>query len=165
MNIRFVSLLAALALTACGSSTSPAADAAVAPVDAPVATTATLHGEISRTGMPRAGGVGDLFVAVFDRDPVVERDNAMVVAATRLEAVDFSAADATVAYEVAEIPPRAEPYFVIAFLDDNGTVTDPTMAVPDSGDLITLQSFAAPTFTASEPARVELDLVLNFNLP
>lgn len=176
MRTRFVSLLAALTLAACGSSTEPAVDAAVsgdaaesadaftAP-DAPIATTGTLHGDVTRTAMPRADGIGDLFVAVFDRDPVSEMDAAEVVAAARLEDVDMASMDASIAYEVTGIPPRAEPYFVIAFLDDNDNVTDPTMAAPDRGDLVSIEGFGAPSVTVSEPVRVERALVLNLNVP
>ena len=176
MNTRFVSLLAAFALAACGSSTEPGVDASVSvdaagsvdafsAADAPATTTGTLHGDVTRTAMPRADGIGDLFVAVFDRDPVTEMAEAQVVAAARLEDVDMSSADARIAYEVTGIPPRAEPYFVIAFLDDNDNVTDPTMAAPDRGDLVTIEGFGAPSVTVSEPVRVDRDLVLNLNVP
>ena len=63
------------------------------------------------------------------------------------------------------IPARSAPYYVVAFLDDNATVTDPTMAAPDRGDLVSLEGFSAPQVTVATDARVTLDLDLNQNLP
>ena len=156
-----------LALAACGSS-NLAADSGPgveAGVDAPAPTTATLHGVVTRSGTPAVDGIGGLYIALFDMDPVVAMDEASVVGSAFVPDVDMSAAGASIAYEMADIPPRAEPYFVIAFLDDNDSVTDPTAAAPDRGDLISLDGFAAPQVTLSEPTRVELDIDLTENLP
>ncbi len=127
----------------------------------------TLAGVVTRSAEPAAGGRGHLYIAVFTSDPVTDRTGAMNVARGIVEDVDMSAAGASIAYTVVGIPPRPEPYFVTAFLDDNGTVsaTDPSNAGPDRGDLVALEGFASPRVTVASEATATLDLVLNFNLP
>jgi len=139
------------------------------PIDAsaPMGGGATLTGTITRSAAPAAGGRGSLYIAIFDVDPVMNRDSAMLIASARLEDVDMSGDGASVSYTVPGIPPRAEPYFVTAFLDDNMTVvaTDPTMAGPDRGDLIAIMGFASPSVAVTTATEVVFDLDLNFNLP
>jgi len=95
------------------------------------------------------------------------RDSASRVAESILEATDFSTEGARYEYNIEGIPPRAEPYFVIAFLDDNGTVdtSTPSLAGPDRGDLVSLDGFSSPQVTLSSPEVIMLDLDLNFSLP
>lgn len=145
---------------------SPVTDAGAIDAAAPSGT-GSLTGNVTRSAAPAAGGRGHLYVAVFTSDPVTDRTGAMNVANARVENVDMSADGASIPYTVSGIPPRAEPYFVTAFLDDNGTVsaTDPSAAGPDRGDLVALEGFASPRVTVSSEAPVALDLVLNFNLP
>lgn len=127
----------------------------------------SITGVVTRSAMPAAGGRGHLYVAVFTSDPVTDRDGAMNVANTRIDDVDMSAAAARVPYTVLGIPPRSEPYYVTAFLDDNGTVdaSDPASAGPDRGDLVALDGFSSVSVTVSDDTPVSLDLDLNFNLP
>jgi hypothetical protein len=126
-----------------------------------------LFGHVRRSAMPAAGGVGDLYIAVFDGDPVSNRASAQNVANTRIPGADLRDASATIAYRVEAIPPRPQPYFVVAFLDDNHTVsaTDPDLAGPDRGDLISIMGLSAPMVAVPDPREVALDLDLNFNLP
>ena len=128
---------------------------------------ATLVGTITRSAAPAAGGVGHLYIAVFDIDPVMNRDTAMLIANSRVENADMSAADASVTYSVPGIPPRAEPYFVTAFLDDNMSVvaTDASSAGPDRGDLVAIMGFGSPSVAATSATEVAFDIDLNFNLP
>jgi hypothetical protein len=116
-----------------------------------------------------AGGRGNLYIAVFTEDPVTMGAGATPVANLRLDAVDMSADGASIPYTMPGIPPRAEPYFVTAFLDDNGTAStsDPSMAGPDRGDLVTIDaaSFGSPRVTVASATTVNFDIVLNFNLP
>ncbi|GAB5543086.1 MAG: hypothetical protein RLO52_26805 [Sandaracinaceae bacterium] len=134
--------------------------------DAAAGMTGGLAGVVTRTAMPRAGGVGHLYLAVFDRDPVTNRDTAMVVGRVIVEDADMSSADAAIPYAIDGIPPRAEPYFVSGFLDDNMNAgTDPETAGPDRGDLVTLEGFGSPTVTVSSAETVAYDIVLNTNLP
>jgi hypothetical protein len=193
MRIRRASLLCAVLLTACGGGSpdpdaatppvdaaappaddafvvpedafAPAADAG--PVDAPSAGAGSITGHVTRSAMPAAGGRGHLYVAVFTSDPVVDRMGARNVANARIDDVDMSAAGARVPYTVTGIPPRPEPYFVTAFLDDNRTVdpSSPESAGPDRGDLVALEGFGSPRVTVPDARPVTLDLVLNFNLP
>jgi len=143
----------------------PPADARV--TDAGESESATLTGSITRSAAPAAGGIGHLYIAVFTLDPVSNADTTELVGAARVDDVDMSGDGVSVVYAVTGIPPRAEPYFVTAFLDDNGTVVadDPAAAGPDRGDLIALDGFASPQVTLSSATSVALDLELNFNLP
>ena len=135
--------------------------------DAPRPMGGSIFGGITRTAMPAAGGVGDLYIALFTSDPVISGGSAMPVANARIEGADMRAPDVRIPYEVNGIPPRAEPYFVVAFLDDNGTVdpTDPAGAGPDRGDLVSLMGVGSVRVTVPDEGAVPLDLVLNFNLP
>lgn len=142
-------------------------DAGSTPTDAPPSGGGAIAGRVTRTAMPAAGGRGHLYIAVFDRDPVTDRMGARAVARTRIENVDMSSPSASVSYRVEGIPPRAMPYYVTAFLDDNGTVDerDPERAGPDRGDLVALEGFSSPRVTVPDARTVMFDLVLNFNLP
>jgi len=125
-----------------------------------------LEGVVTRTAEPRAGGIGHLYIAVFDRDPVTNRDSAVVVARTLIENADMSDDAAEIPYSVEEVPPRAEPYFVTAFLDDDGDAgMDPETAGPDMGDLVVLEGLGSPQVTVSSAETVSFDIVLNTNLP
>ena len=127
----------------------------------------SIEGVVTRSAMPAAGGRGHLYVAVFTSDPVTDRDGAVNVANARIDDVDMSGADARVPYEVQGIPPRSEPYYVTAFLDDNGTVdpSSPASAGPDRGDLVALDGFSSVSVTIADETPVALDLDLNLNLP
>lgn len=188
-----LSLSISLVLTAaaCDTDDPAAPDASTAPVDAGTAATpdagssstpdagaidhdsgpppvggGALAGVITRSAMPAAGGVGGLYVAIFDRDPVTMRDTAVAVGRAIVEDADMREASAAIPYEVTMIPPRAAPYYVTAFLDDNGTVgSDPDAAGPDRGDLVALDGFASHQVVVDGERRVTLDLDLNFNLP
>ena len=183
-----------LLLAACGGE-SPAVDAAFVVIDAavpaddaftpvaddaftPVADDAgsvdaarpsggSITGRITRSAMPMAGGRGNLYIAVFTSDPVTDRMGARNVANARIENVDMRARDVSVPYTVSGIPPRAEAYYVTAFLDDNNTVdtSDPATAGPDRGDLVALSGFSSTRVTVADTRPVSLDLDLNFNLP
>ncbi len=147
--------------------TTPEPDTAPEPDAAPDPTTATLHGRITRSASPSAGGVGHLYVAVFADNPMIAGDGAEVVGRTRTDDVDMRDGGAFFDYEVADITPRTEPYYVTGFLDDNGTVDEsaPSSAGPDRGDLVSLDGIAIPTVTMSAPVRVEFDIDLNIAMP
>ncbi|GAB4202418.1 MAG: hypothetical protein OHK0013_15680 [Sandaracinaceae bacterium] len=136
-------------------------------LDAPGAEAGSITGHVTRTAMPAAGGRGHLYIAVFTADPVLDRTGARNVANARVDDVDMSAPGARIPYVVTGIPPRAEPYFVTAFLDDNRTVdaSDPSSAGPDRGDLVALDGLGSPRVTVPDTRPVTFDLVLNFNLP
>ena len=113
---------------------------------------------------PQNGGKGIVYVALFDRDPVTDRTNAKVVGRVIVPDVDMTADTASVAYSIGGIPPRAEPYFVIAFLDDNHNAVT-TNPGPDKGDLVSLDGIAAPKVTVAKPGKTTLDIPLNAAMP
>lgn len=127
---------------------------------------ATLTGLVKRvaTTQPSAGGKGNVYVAVFDNDPVTNRQNARAVGNALITDADMSSATASVAYTVTNLPPRSQQYFVIAFLDDNKNAPANAPA-PDRGDLVSMDGFSAPKVTLSSAASVTLDLNLTMALP
>ncbi|UJR81559.1 hypothetical protein [Sandaracinus amylolyticus] len=127
----------------------------------------SLMGVVTRSAMPMAGGRGHLYIAIFDRDPVLDRDGATVVANGLVMDADMSASGARIVYSVLGIPPRAEPYYVVAFLDDNGNAdtSDPRRAGPDRGDLVSLMGLSSPQVTVSSATVVARDIDLNASLP
>lgn len=147
-----------------------AADAATPPVSSdagtPSGATATLTGKVKRvaTTNPSAGGKGPIYVAVFDADPVTNRQNAHAVGNALIQDTDMTSATAAVDYTITNLPPRSQPYFVIAFLDDNKTATTANPA-PDRGDLVSMDGFSAPKVTLATATSVTLDLNLTMALP
>jgi hypothetical protein len=155
--------------TADSGSTPVTTDAGSAPtVDAGSSTTggATLTGLVKRvaTTQPSAGGKGNVYVAVFDNDPVVNRQNARSVGNALVADADMSSATASVRYTITNLPPRSQQYFVIAFLDDNKNAPANAPA-PDRGDLVSMDGFSAPKVTLSSATSVTLDLNLTMALP
>ena len=130
----------------------------------PVGSTGAIAGNVSRSAsaVPEADGVGPLYVAVFDQDPVTNRATATVVARVLVEGADLSSATATIPYAVEGIPPRAEAYYVTAFFDDDMNAgSDPATAGPDRGDLVSLMGLGSPRVTVSGATTVDFDIVLN----
>lgn len=127
----------------------------------------TLVGKITRSTEPKSGGKGGLYVAIFERNPITDMNNPGLVARTFIPNADMSAAGASYDYTLGPIPPRAEAYYITAFLDDNNTVdmNDPSNAGPDRGDLVSLNGFSFPTVMVTQPSQQTLNLVLNTALP
>lgn len=110
------------------------------------ATTGTIKGTITVGDGVMAGGAnenkGDIYLAVL---PEFDPSNACTgnpkapkaVAQALIRCGDFTGGK-TVSYEVKGVPPRAEPYVVIPFVDVNGNVNadDPATAGPDTCDLL-----------------------------
>lgn len=144
----------------------PPVDAADEAPDAPPGSVATMSGVVTRTAEPEEDGVGHLYVALFDDNPVSNQQQTPIAQAL-IEDADMSASDAAIAYELADVPVRGAPYYVVAFLDDDGTVdtTNPAEAGPDTGDLISLDGLSPPQITVSSPGDVELDIVLTLAFP
>ncbi len=126
--------------------------------------TATLFGVVTRSAAPAAGGVGGLYLAVFDGDPL---GGGQLVANSRIVGADMTSPDAAIAYQIEGIPARADEYFIIGFLDDNETVdpNDEDSQRPDRGDLVSLQGFGAPKVTIDVAGEKEFDIDLNVNMP
>ena len=167
LAVRLVALCVASLAVACSSdgvmdSPDTGPDAAVGG-----AQMARLHGVVTRSAEPMSGADGDIYLAVFDRDPVLDADNAQVVGNGFIPDADLSADGASVPYEILDIAPRDEDYFLVAFLDDNDSVdaSDPANAGPDMGDLLSLRGLASPTVTVDGPGDHEHDIDLNSVLP
>lgn len=148
------------AVTDAVADATPSADASCAEA------CASLTGKVQRKPLtkPQNGGKGDVYVAVFDRDPVLDRENAKVVGQVIVADADMTADTASVAYTIEGLPPRAEPYAIVAFLDDNHTASGATPG-PDKGDLVSLDGIAAPKVTVSKAGVTTFDLALNAVLP
>ena len=89
------------------------------------------------------------------------------VAMGSIDGVDLSGVDVAVQYELVGIPPSDAPYYVTAFLDDNGTVDpgDPASAGPDMGDLVSLDGFGSPSVLVDSVGAVPFDIDLNIAMP
>ncbi len=124
-------------------------------------------GTIARSAMPDGDATGNVFVALFDRDPVSNMSTAQVVGQVMIENANLAAAGATVAYVLDDVPMRPEEYFMIAFLDDNGNVdlSNPDGAGPDRGDLVSLNGVSAPRVTVATPGDHTHDIDLNLVMP
>ena len=179
MRKRFVAFVLPLAtLVACASegddpptdqpdAASGSVDAPASTVDASPASLGSLTGKITRSAMPMGDARGPVFVAMFDRDPVANQMTAQVVARAFIENADLAGANAQLAYTLPDIPPRAEDYYLIAFLDDNGNVdvNNPAGAGPDRGDLVSLDGLASPKVKVTAAGMTAHDIVLNSVLP
>lgn len=169
----FVPAVAVGLLAGCseGEPTSDSVDAPLAvdappTVDAPSGGGGMLTGMVSRSAQPMGDARGHVFVALFDRDPVIDRMSAQVVARVRLDNVDLSASGASAPYTLTGIAPRAADYFLLAFLDDNSNVDPTTTAAgPDRGDLVSLDGFAAPKVKITVVGTKTENVVLNSVLP
>ncbi len=126
----------------------------------------TLEGTVARTAQPMGDARGHVYVALFDKDPVINMASAQVIARVRLADADLASLGATVAYSLTNIPPRTADYFLLAFLDDNANV-DPMSASagPDRGDLVSLDGLAAPRVKVNGGGTQTENITLNSVLP
>jgi hypothetical protein len=136
--------------------------------DAACTNCGSLVGTVGRNDgtKPNAGGKGHVYIAVFTGNPILDRNNAKVVARTLIENVDLSVNGTTVPYRVDGIPAGPTEYQVIAFLDDNKTATAANPA-PDKGDLVTMTTLppSGVKVKVPTPTDVKLDLKMNAALP
>lgn len=135
-----------------------AADQATAP------SRTALSGKLTRTARPKNGGKGDLYVAVFEGNPVVEMKSARLLGRQLIPAVDFSDDKTVVMYRVEGILPAQRETQVLAFLDDNHTVDQKNLG-PDAGDPVTLDGIGGIKVTLKPDAENVADLVLNALIP
>jgi len=137
------------------------------------ATTGSVKGKITVEGMVMPGGTftakGDLYLAVLPTfsaangcpgDPKAPQP----VAQALVRCVDLTDGK-SFEYEIKGVPPRAEPYIVIPFLDVNSNVdaSDPTTAGPDTCDLLGNVSPLPEATVAKAGDTAELDLSFAFN--
>ena len=122
-----------------------------------------LSGEVTRTAELEHDGFGDLFIAVFDGNPILESPNALGF--QLIPDLDLTDPEAVVLYEIASLEPgEADPFHVIAFFDDNDNATPPEPE-PDRTDLVSMIGLAAPTVSIPSDDGATLDLVLNLGMP
>lgn len=127
---------------------------------------ATLSGNVSRSTDPKNGGVGPLYIAVLERNPITS-PGTDILGVDVVPSADLSESDASVPYSVEGIPVSDEPYFVLAFLDDdsNASTVYPTPNKPDLIAIVAGVGVTLPTITLAEEGDYELDLVLNLEYP
>jgi hypothetical protein len=129
--------------------------------------TASVTGHVTRSAQPSGDAKGNIYVALFDQDPIAHKDTAMSVGNALLSSADLSGTGASVMYSITGVPPRAEDYYAIAFLDDNGNVdqSNPSAAGPDKGDLVSLNGVSAPKLKVAEAGPHTQDLDLSLVMP
>jgi hypothetical protein len=112
-----------------------------------------LSGTVTRSIDPVSGqdGIGDLYVIVFEDHP--SSSEASIVGEAVVSGADFSGAGATVIYELPAVPPRPEPYFMVAILDDDESGM---LDGPDVNDL--RSDLYSVTIESSKPVVQDLDL-------
>ncbi len=138
--------------------------------DTTVVAGATLAGTITRSANPERGadGIGNVYVAVLDSNPLgFGGGTPTTVAVQLIENVDLSAAGASVDYRITGIPTRSEPYYISAFLDDDGNAGLDAPG-PDAGDLLNLESPlppSIPTLAITEEIEYTFPIDLNFARP
>ena len=127
---------------------------------------ARLLGTVTRSAEIQEDGVGDLYVALFDANPVdlQATEPPLLVSQLRITALDLNEDEVSTGYVLEAIPPREEPYFVITFFDDNGTINEEEPG-PDKGDLVSLDGLSAVEVILDSPGNFERDLVLNVVMP
>lgn len=106
------------------------------------------------------GAKGQLYLAVFDKDPFQD-PTAIGVVNGEVKDVDLTNG-ATDTYRVEEVPLRSEAYFIGAFIDVNGNYS--TSPSPDSGDIVAVMDGMVPYSVTVDTANVDVKLDLVFNL-
>lgn len=128
------------------------------------ATRTALFGSVTRTAKPMNGGKGNLYVAVFEGNPVVDAKNARLLGQKLIPDVDFSDMSASIPYRIDGILAAQRPIQVLAFLDDNHTASTQQPG-PDAGDLVTLEGLGGIKVTLMPDQDNSRDLVLNAIIP
>ena len=160
-------------LLACAGDTTPSEFDTQAVVDGPLDTGAdtdddpdvpTIYGEITYSENLVEDGVGNLYVAVFDKDPVWNSNSATAMGRQVIRDVDFNTDGPPPSYSISGVPPRSSAYYLLAFFDDNGTA-DETEPTPDKGDLISFDqgTLGSPQIVVSGSAMHDIDL--NMKMP
>jgi hypothetical protein len=121
---------------------------------------------VVRTADIQEDGKGDLYVAVFTQNPVDLNapDDLLPVAQVLIEDIDFNIASSGAPYVLEGIEPQNQPFFAIAFFDDNDNL-DPNDPGPDKGDLVSLDGLSGIEIYIDQPGDYSLDLELNAVMP
>lgn len=134
---------------------------------------AVLTGVVSRSGDPASDGdgIGDLYIAVLDGNPLALGGGGATpnaVGVQLIENADLSLTSTQIEYRIEGIPPRAEAYYISAFLDDDDNAEPGAGAQPDRGDLLNLESLlppAIPTQVIDSATEFIFDIDLNQTRP
>ena len=119
---------------------------------------AVLSWTITRSATLVGDGIGPLTVAVLPNNPGGGSLD-QPLGTFSLESADFSQSTSTVSFIIYGIPPRADPYFVTAFLDDDESGTE---SPPTNGDLFASgASKTGPTVVMDSLDTFTLDLDLD----
>jgi hypothetical protein len=118
---------------------------------------ANLSGSVTRSVGPADGqdGQGDLYLTILGEMPS-GNEPLVVITATMMPNVDLEQAESSVAYLIQQVATRAEPYFVLAFLDDDGSGQEPSPS-----DLLSFPT----SITMDAQGDYTLDLALSMSLP
>jgi hypothetical protein len=118
---------------------------------------ANLSGSVTRSVDIADGqdGQGDLYLTILGEMPSAT-EPPVVITATMMPNVDLEDAGSWVAYLIEQVPTRAEAYFVIAMLDDDGGGPE-----PGPNDLLSFPT----SITMDAQGDYTLDLALSMTLP
>lgn len=149
--------LALLLFAACAPSTAPeSTDTGSGPL-----TLATIRGSVTRSVDVQEDGVGNLFVGLF-QDASGDPLPVPLWGWSRLD-VDLSAPGATIDYELSNVFPQEQPYYVAAIFDDDQDLVVGPDLLPSEGDLLSGDVAGAPIppVYVRSGGEVTLDLVLD----
>lgn len=117
-----------------------------------------LKGTLSRTASGSGDHVGDVYIMLFEEDPLTTSATPLFVEV--LPQIDLSDPDTVLDYEVTGCPTSDAPLVLVAFLDDDGTGN-----TPGPGDLVDADGFVLPEVTLQDGVITEHDIVLRVSPP
>jgi hypothetical protein len=117
---------------------------------------ASLSGTVTRGIDATGDAAGPLFVGLFDADPALGGAQPVVV---QVQSVDLLPEGASASYQLLEIPTRDAPYWLVAYLDDDGSGV---MTGPTAGDLVASGGGTGiPQVPLAEAGEHQQDLLLD----
>lgn len=123
-----------------------------------------IQGTVTRTATATSadGQAGDLYISVFEVDPIQNRnEDTLPVASLTIRNVELGAEGSQVSFVLSEIPTRTEPYVLTAVFDANQNLAQLDPPGPDDGDLVALQGIKSPEIVVNA-ATVSAEIELNF---
>ena len=127
---------------------------------------ASLNGNVTRSREPGSGGIGTLYIAVLEQNPITSPGTEIVGFAAIADA-DMSEAEASIEYNIENIPASSDEYFILAFLDDDNNASA-VYPLPADPDLVALEGgvgVSLPTVVLDEARAFTRDIVLNLPYP
>jgi hypothetical protein len=111
---------------------------------------------------PGQDGIGDLYVAVFDKNPIAD-STAKPIGNQLVKGANLASPSAKVPYSVGGLPTNGGTVYVVAFLDDDGNAAADQK--PHKPDLVTLDGIGPITIKLQPSGTTTKDLVLNAEMP